>query len=153
MIDARRAPDHGAHLARDGLGGLLELDGLAQDLADRVEEVDLLVAAGQLFGQKRALPLGVEQRADDRQQAGRRRLERRLRQPADLEPEALDLVDRLEPDAAVGRGRQTRRPRHLGRGAGIGAGGQSQRAAVVAPQAHPSPDERAEAVDDEIEPP
>ena len=58
---------HRAHLAHDGLRRLLQPDGLPQDLADGVEEIDLLVAAGQLLGEVGALPLGVEQRPDHRQ--------------------------------------------------------------------------------------
>ena len=58
--------DHGAHLAHDGPGRLLELHRLPQDLADRVEEIDLLVAARQLLGDEAALPLAFEQGGDDR---------------------------------------------------------------------------------------
>ena len=52
----------------------------------------------------------------------------------------------------AGRGREPGRPRHRRRDAGIGPGGEAERAPVVAPQAHPSADERAEAVEHEIEP-
>ena len=96
----RRAPgaDHGAHLARDRLGGLLEPHRLSQDLADRVEEVDLLVPAAQLLGEedhaaarhRAACPPAGSTIAAPRARA--------LRLAGHLEPESFDLTDRLEPD-------------------------------------------------------
>jgi hypothetical protein len=149
---APRADDR-AHLAGDRLRGLLELDRLAQDLADGVEEVDLLVAAGQLLAQKRPLALRLQQRADQRQEPRGRAGQLAVGQAGDLEEEAFDLGHGLEPHGAGGRGREPRRPRHLRRHARIGPGGEAEGAPVEAPQAHPSVDERAEAVEHEIEPP
>jgi hypothetical protein len=137
-----------AHFVRDDLGGFLELDGLAEDLADRVQQVDLLVPAGQLLGEEAPLALCHEQCPDDRQQRGGGRREPGLGQRADLEPEALDLVDGLEPDRPRGGVDRTRRARDFRGAARIRARGEAQRAPVVPPQAHSPPDERAQAVDD-----
>ena len=63
-MEERRAADDGADLAHDRLRRFLEVDGVAEDFADGVEEVDLLVAAGQFLPDLDGAPLAVEQRAE-----------------------------------------------------------------------------------------
>jgi hypothetical protein len=62
--------DYGADLARDDLSGLLQPHGTAQNLADRIEKIDLLVAPGQLLGHSRPLPFDFQQRTENRSDAG-----------------------------------------------------------------------------------
>src|SRR5256885_16889057 len=74
----------------------------SQDLADRVDQVDLLVALGQLGRDLRGIALGAEHGADDLRER------RGLLLPApgsllpDLEPHAVGLAHRLEPGGAPG---------------------------------------------------
>ena len=141
MIDARRAPTTRAHLAHDGPGRLLQPHRLAQDLADGVEEVDLLVAAASSSANEAALPLGLEQGRDDRRETVEAAVARAvLGSRVDLEPEALapcaPAPARRSPPG-VGTGPAVRRNR-----SGVQPGSpprhHAQRAAVEAPQAHPS---------------
>ena len=61
-------PHHRGHLAQDALRRLVQPDGVAQDLADRVDQVDLLVALGQLGRDLRGIALGAEHGSDDLRQ-------------------------------------------------------------------------------------
>jgi hypothetical protein len=103
----RRAPR--AHrlrdLDQDGRGGLLQRHGAAEDLADRVEEVDLLVALGQLVRGVLHLERRLEVLRDDGRQELQVGLERAgLRAWSHQEPRAAragDAGDELRPARVV----------------------------------------------------
>src|SRR5213078_139856 len=99
---------HRRHLAQDSPGRLVQANRVAEDLADGIDQVDLLVALGQLGSDLRGIALGGEHGTDDLGELlnhsrtcprGRRLADCPVR---DLQRPPVHLGDRHQPCRRVG---------------------------------------------------
>ena len=122
------------HLVHDRRGRLFEPCGVAQDLADGIQQVDFLVDAGQFLDYAGGFPLRGEERPHDPAELGSQLGRAGLGQVANFDPESGRVGDGGEPDTAGRGGHQSGGEGDGGRKTGIGRCSKlAQRPPVVPP--------------------